>query len=139
MGRFLGIDYGKKRIGLALSDILGMMAQPFDVIESKGLNNNITNILKIAEENEVSCIVVGIPVNMNSSEGEMANIAREFAEEMKKRSDIKVELIDERLTTVQAERVLVEEANISREKRKNLRDKIAATFILQTYLDIKSN
>lgn len=139
MGRFLGIDYGKKRIGLALSDILGMMAQPFDVIESKGLNNNVDTILKIAENNEVTCIVVGIPVNMNSSEGEMAIIAREFSEELKKRTEIKVDMIDERLTTVQAERVLVEEANVSREKRKNLRDKIAATFILQTYLDIKAN
>ncbi|MFA7073799.1 MAG: Holliday junction resolvase RuvX [Endomicrobiaceae bacterium] len=139
MGRFLGIDYGKKRIGLALSDILGMMAQPFDVIESKGLNNNVDTILKIAENNEVTCIVVGIPVNMNSSEGEMANIAREFTEELKKKTEIKVDMIDERLTTVQAERVLVEEANVSREKRKNLRDKIAATFILQTYLDIKAN
>ena len=139
MGRFLGIDYGKKRIGLSLSDILGMMAQPFDVIESKGLNNNVDNVLKIAKDNEVSCIVVGVPINMNFSEGEMANIAREFVEELKKKTDILVETIDERLTTVQANRVLIEEANISREKRKNLRDKIAATFILQTYLDIKSN
>ncbi|MDD2523850.1 MAG: Holliday junction resolvase RuvX [Endomicrobiia bacterium] len=139
MGRFLGIDYGKKRIGLSLSDILGMMAQPFDVIESKGLNNNVDNILKIVKDNEVSCIVVGVPINMNSSEGEMANIAREFVEELKKKTDILVETIDERLTTVQADRVLIEEANISREKRKNLRDKIAATFILQTYLDIKAN
>ncbi len=139
MGRFLGIDYGKKRIGLALSDMLGMMAHPFDVIESKGLNNNVENILQIAKDNEVSCIVIGVPINMNASEGEMAETAREFAEELKKKTDISVEVIDERLTTVQADRVLIEEADISREKRKNLRDKIAATFILQTYLDIKAN
>ena len=139
MGRYLGIDYGKKRIGLALSDIMGIMAQPFDVIEFKGLKNNVENILKIAKEKDVSCIVIGKPVNMNATEGEMAQLAIEFAEELKKVTDIKVEMIDERLTTMQAERVLIEEANLSREKRKGIRDKLAATFILQTYLDTHSN
>ena len=81
---------------------------------------------------------MGKPVNMNATEGEMAALATEFVEELKKVTDIKVEMIDERLTTTQAERVLVEEANVSREKRKGLRDKLAATFILQTYLDIHS-
>jgi putative Holliday junction resolvase len=76
---------------------------------------------------------------MNATEGEMAQLATEFVEELRKVTDIKVEMIDERLTTTQAERVLVEEANVSREKRKGLRDKLAATFILQTYLDIHSN
>ena len=137
--RYLGIDYGKKRIGLALSDIMGIMAQPFDVIESKGIKNNVETILKIIKEKEVSCIVIGKPVNMNATEGEMAELATEFADELKKVTDIKVEMIDERLTTTQAERVLIEEANVSREKRKGIRDKLAATFILQTYLDIHSN
>ena len=139
MGRYLGVDYGKKRIGLAISDIMGIFAQPFDVIESKGLKNNIDNILKIVKEKEISCVVVGKPVNMNASEGEMTEFVTEFIEELKKVTDIKIELIDERLTTAQAERVLIEEANISREKRKGIKDKLAATFILQTYLDIHSN
>ncbi len=139
MGRYLGIDYGKKRIGLSVSDIMGIMAQPLDVIDSKGLKNNIENILKIIKEREISCVVVGNPVNMNASEGEMSKFVMEFVEELKKITDIKVEIIDERLTTAQAERVLIEEANISREKRKTIRDKLAATFILQTYLDIHSN
>jgi len=137
--RYLGIDYGKKRIGLAMSDIMGMMAQPFDVIEFKGLKNNVENILKIAKEKEVSCIVIGKPINMNGTEGEMVETINELVEELKKVTDIKIELVDERLTTTQAERVLIEEANVSREKRKGLRDKLAATFILQTYLDIHSN
>lgn len=137
--RYLGIDYGKKRIGLALSDIMGMMAQPYDVIEFKGLKNNVENILKIAKEKEVSCIVIGKPINMNGTEGEMVATINELVEELKKFTDIKIELVDERLTTTQAERVLVEEANVSREKRKGLRDKLAATFILQTYLDIHSS
>ena len=76
---------------------------------------------------------------MNGSEGEMAQTVQEFVEELKKVIDIKIEMIDERLTTTQAERILVEEANVSREKRKGLRDKLAATFILQTYLDIHSH
>lgn len=138
MGRYLGIDYGKKRIGLALSDIMGMMAQPFDVLEFKGLKNNVENILKIVKEKEVSCIVIGKPINMNGTEGEMVETIKEFVEELKKFTDIKIEMIDERLTTAQAERVLVEEGNVSREKRKGLRDKLSATFILQTYLDIHS-
>ena len=139
MGRCLGVDYGKKRIGLALSDIMGILAQPFDVIDSKGLKNNIDHILKIVEEKEISCVVVGKPVNMNASEGEMTKFVMEFVEELKKITDIKVEMIDERLTTAQAERVLIEEANISREKRKGIKDKLAATFILQTYLDLHPN
>lgn len=138
MGRILGIDYGKKRIGLAMSDIMGIIAQPFDVIESKGLQNDVAAILKIAKEKEVTCIVVGVPKNMNNTEGEMAELAKKFVEELKKQTEIQIEIMDERLTTVQAERMLTEEANISREKRKDVRDKIAATFILQTYLDIHS-
>ena len=138
MGRVLGIDYGKKRIGLAISDIMQIVAQPFDVIESKGLSNDVINVLKIAKEKEVACIVVGIPKNMNNTEGEMAEVAKTFVEELKKQTEIKIEVIDERLTTVQAERMLTEEANISRKKRKGVRDKIAATFILQTYLDMHS-
>jgi putative Holliday junction resolvase len=139
MGRFLGIDYGKKRIGLALSDIMAIFAQPFDVIESKGIKNDALNILKISKENAVSCIVIGIPMRLDTSEGAMAELTKEFIEELKKlTTEIKIDIIDERLTTVQAERMLTEEANMSREKRKNIRDKIAATFILQTYLDIKA-
>ena len=139
MGRFLGIDYGKKRIGLALSDIMAIFAQPFDVIESKGIKNDALNILKISKENSVSCIVIGIPIRLDTSEGEMAELTKEFIEELKKlTTEIKIDVIDERLTTMQAERMLTEEANMSREKRKNVRDKIAATFILQTYLDIKA-
>lgn len=139
MGRFLGIDYGKKRIGLALSDIMATFAQPFSVIESKGIKNDALAILKISKENAVSCIVIGIPMRLDTSEGEMAVLTKEFIEELKKlTTDIKIDIIDERLTTIQAERMLTEEANMSREKRKNVRDKIAATFILQTYLDIKA-
>lgn len=139
MGRILGIDYGKKRIGLALSDIMGIVAQPFNVIESKGIKNDVSSVLKISKENNVSCIVIGLPVRLDTSEGAMTEFTKEFIEELKKQADgIKIDSIDERLSTLQAERMLTEEANVSREKRKNIRDKIAATFILQTYLDINT-
>lgn len=139
MGRILGIDYGKKRIGLAISDIMGIVAQPFNVIESKGIKNDVLSVLQISKENNVSCIVIGLPVRLDTSEGEMTEFTKEFIEELKKQANgIKIDSIDERLSTLQAERMLTEEANISREKRKNIRDKIAATFILQTYLDINT-
>ena len=139
MGRILGIDYGKKRIGLALSDIMGIVAQPFNVIESKGIKNDVLSVLQISKENNVSCIVIGLPVRLDTSEGAMTEFTKEFIGELKKQADgIKIESIDERLSTLQAERMLTEEANVSREKRKNIRDKIAATFILQTYLDINT-
>lgn len=76
MGRFLGIDYGKRRIGLALSDIMGTFAQPFKVIESKGIKNDASNILQISKENSVSCIVIGIPIRLDTSEGEMAGLTK---------------------------------------------------------------
>ncbi len=139
MGRFLGIDYGKKRIGVSISDIMGIVAQPFTVIESKGIKKDAIELIKISKENSVSCIVLGVPIRLDTSEGEMAVLTKELAEELKTlTSEIKIDVIDERLTTAQAERMLTEEANMSREKRKNVRDKIAATFILQTYLDMKA-
>jgi len=139
MGRFLGIDYGKKRIGVSISDIMGIVAQPFAVIESKGIKKDAIELIKISKENSVSCIVLGVPIRLDTSEGEMAVLTKELAEELKAlTSEIKIDVIDERLTTAQAERMLTEEANMSREKRKNVRDKIAATFILQTYLDMKA-
>lgn len=134
----MGIDYGLKRMGVAMTDIMQTMAIPFDTIESLSLKENASKILEIAENNDVSIIVLGLPVNMNGSEGEMAATVRKLIEIIKSVSNnVKVELIDERLTTVQAERILINDAGISRKKRKGLKDKIAAVLILQTYLDIQ--
>ncbi|MDR3275555.1 MAG: Holliday junction resolvase RuvX [Endomicrobium sp.] len=138
MSRLMGIDYGLKRMGVAMTDIMQTMAIPFDTIESLSLKENASKILEIAENNDVSIIVLGLPVNMNGSEGEMAATVRKLIEIIKSVSNnVKVELIDERLTTVQAERILINDAGISRKKRKGLKDKIAAVLILQTYLDIQ--
>ncbi|MDR2395541.1 MAG: Holliday junction resolvase RuvX [Endomicrobium sp.] len=139
MSRIMGVDYGLKRIGIAMTDILQVVASPFAVIESVSLKKDAAKIVDIAKKNDVSCIVFGLPINMNGTQGEMAQTVRKIIEEIKLISNVDVTTIDERLTTSQAERMLVCEANVSRHKRKGLKDKIAASFILQTYLDMKSN
>jgi putative Holliday junction resolvase len=133
----MGIDYGLKRIGIAITDFLQITASPFDTIKNVSLKKNALKILEIAKNNGVSIIVLGLPLNMNGTEGKMAETVRKFIEEIKFLSDIEITTVDERLTTVQAERMLIEEADISRGKRKNLKDKIAAVLILQTYLDMQ--
>ncbi|GHT40480.1 putative pre-16S rRNA nuclease [Endomicrobiia bacterium] len=135
MSRIMGVDYGLKRIGIAMTDILHITSSPFDIIESVSIKKNTLKILEIAKTNDVSVIVFGLPVNMNGSEGEMAKTVRKVIEEIKLISSIEVTTIDERLTTAQAERILIDEGDISRRKRKGLKDKIAAALILQIYVD----
>ncbi|MDR3112217.1 MAG: Holliday junction resolvase RuvX [Elusimicrobiota bacterium] len=138
MGRILAIDYGLKRIGLATTDLLQIMANPFDVIESASIDKNVRKILEISQKNEVSEIVIGLPLNMDGSEGEMAKLVRKFIDKFRAASNIKIEPVDERLSSWQTDKILIEKANMSREKRKKVRDKIAAAIILQTYLIRKS-
>jgi putative Holliday junction resolvase len=130
----MGIDYGLRHIGIAMTDELQIIASPFGIIESTSINGNVLRILEIAKNNNVSVIVLGFPLNMNGSEGEMAEIVCKVVKEIKSFSTVKVVMVDERLTTVQAERILIDEGDISRKKRKRLKDKIAAAFILQTYM-----
>jgi len=138
MKKIMGIDYGLKRIGIAMTDFLRITASPFNAIKNVSLKKNALKILEIAKNNNVSVIVFGLPLNMNGTEGGMAETVRKFIEEIKFLSDIEVTTVDERLTTVQAERMLIGEADISRERRKGLKDKIAAALILQTYLDMQA-
>ncbi len=135
MGRILGLDYGTRRIGVALSDLLGMTAQPFVVHTRKSLKDDMLQLGVIVKEQQVTKIVVGYPINMDGSEGPLAREAKTFAEHIGKELNVPVELYDERLTTMQSERILVEEADMSREKRKLVRDKVAASILLQAYLD----
>ncbi|MCA6070973.1 MAG: Holliday junction resolvase RuvX [Endomicrobium sp.] len=135
MARLMGIDYGLKRIGIAMTDMLQITSSPFETIESVSLKKNTVRLLEIAKNNDVSVIVFGLPIKMNGTEGEMACIVRKVVEEIKSLSSIEVAMIDERLTTAQAERMLIDEGDVSREKRKGLKDKIAASLILQIYMD----
>ena len=132
--RILGLDVGQKTIGVAISDPLGFTAQGITTIRRGKKEEDIQELKKICDEYSVETIVVGLPKNMNGSIGFAGEKIMQFTELIKEEIDIKIELWDERLTTVAAHRAMLE-ADLSRGKRKKIVDKIAATYILQGYLD----
>jgi len=132
--RIMGIDYGEKRIGVAISDPLGITAQGLPTIERTNIQEDIQKILNIIREKEVGEIVVGLPKHMNNMLGEKAQAVLAFVDLIKKHVNIPVNTIDERLSTVRAHRAMLE-GNLSRKKRKDRVDMIAAQLILQNYLD----
>ncbi len=136
--RILGLDVGQKTIGVALSDPLGFTAQGITTIRREKKSKDIEEIKKICDEYKVETIVIGLPKNMNNSIGFAGEKIMEFSQLIKGEIDIKIEFWDERLTTVAAHRAMLE-ADLSRGKRKKIVDKIAATYILQGYLDRLSN
>lgn len=136
--RILGLDVGQKTIGVALSDPLGFTAQGITTIRREKKSKDIEEIKKICDEYKVETIVIGLPKNMNNSIGFAGEKIMEFSQLIKEEIDIKIEFWDERLTTVAAHRAMLE-ADLSRGKRKKIVDKIAATYILQGYLDRLSN
>ncbi|MCK5426484.1 MAG: Holliday junction resolvase RuvX [Thermodesulfovibrionia bacterium] len=129
--RRIGLDVGDKRIGVAVSDALGLTAQGINTIDRKG---SIEALKKIIAEYEVDSIIVGIPKMLNGTIGIQGEKVMEFVNELKKAISLPVTLWDERLSTLAAERALLE-ANVRRKKRKSLRDKVSAILILQNYLD----
>ena len=132
--RILGLDMGSKTIGVALSDPLGWTAQGITTIRRTKKEQDLEEVNKICNEYGVETIVVGLPKNMNGTIGEAGEKALEFAELLKEKTELPIEMWDERLTTVAAHRAMLE-ADLSRNKRKKIVDKIAATYILQGYLD----
>ena len=135
--RVMGLDYGSKTVGVAISDPLGITAQGIETIERKEenkLRKTLARIEELVKEYEVEKIVLGFPKNMNNTIGERAEKSLELKEALERRIGIPVIMWDERLTTVEAERTLME-SNVRRETRKKYVDKIAAVFILQGYLD----
>jgi putative Holliday junction resolvase len=136
MKRILALDIGQKRIGVAISDALNMTAQGLETLRRESDESAFNKIRALADEHNISKIVVGIPLNMNGSKGPSAILVEGFIEKMKKRVPVEVETVDERLTTVQGERALLE-GDVSRRKRKMSIDRIAAQLILQSYLEIK--
>lgn len=136
--RVLGLDLGEKRIGVALSDPLGWTAQGLQVIATKSsMNATMASIQEVVRQYEVERVIVGLPRNMDGSPGPGAKKAKVFAGRLSKILGIPVEMYDERLTTVAAERILLE-ADLSRTKRRKVIDKMAAAFILQGYLDAQA-
>ena len=137
-GRALGIDPGAVRIGLALSDLLGLTAQPVDHLERIGSRRDLNNIAEFCRENEVHTVVIGLPLTLAGEEGEAAVASREMAEGLSRRlPKVRIELWDERMTTVQAERVMIE-ADVKRKRRRQKIDSLAASLILQSWLDANS-
>lgn len=135
--RRLGLDYGSRTVGVAVSDPLGYTAQPLETItrkEENKLRRTLARIEELAKEYQIDEIVLGFPLNMDESEGERAQKTQEFRAMLERRTGLRVVLQDERLTTVAADEIL-QECGMPREKRKSVIDQVAAGIILQEYMD----
>ena len=134
MEKILGIDYGTKRLGIAISDALGMCAHPRDFI----VNNKqcIENILSLASNESVSSLLIGLPHRLNGDVSFMEEDIQKFITVLKTRTDLPIHTWDERLSTAQAEKLLIS-ADVKRKKRKETRDSMAASILLQSYLESK--
>lgn len=135
--RIMALDYGDVRIGIALSDVTRFLASGYENYTRVSLEKDCQHISEIVASNNVKVIVMGLPLNMDGSEGDRVKKTREFAEILSKYTDAKIEEFDERLTSVSAEKILIS-ADVSRKKRKQVLDKLSATIILQDYLDANS-
>ena len=138
MTRIMGLDVGDKTIGVALSDPMFLMAHPIETIKRKKASIDIQRLVEIIEKEDVETIVVGLPKNMNNTIGPQSMKVMSFVDLLKKQTDKEIVYEDERMTTLQSERVLID-MDVRRENRKKYIDKIAATFILQSYLDRRNN
>jgi len=136
-GRILALDLGKRRIGLALSDELGLTAQGLETLQRTNLRADLAHLAKIISERNVGMILMGNPLHMSGHEGRQAEHAREFADRLHAFTGLPVEFWDERLTTVEAQRVL-RQSGISIEKRAKAVDKLAAVILLESYLDSRN-
>lgn len=139
--RIMGLDFGSKTVGVAISDALLITAQGIEIIrrkEENKLRQTLARIEELIVQYEVAEIVLGLPKNMNATEGERVALTMEFKEKLERRTGLPVHMWDERLTTVAADKAMME-AGVRRENRKDYVDMIAATLILQGYLDRRNN
>ncbi len=135
MKRYLSLDVGDATVGIAVSDLLGMTAQGVETIRRKSLVDDLARLKELMDQYETRSLVLGLPKNMNGTQGERCDVVRNFAEEIRKMvPDVEIVFWDERLSTVAAARSLIE-ADVSRKKRRKIIDKMAAVFILQGFLD----
>lgn len=136
MERILGLDIGDKTIGVAVSDSLGFTAQGVTTIKRFSNKEDYAKLKEFIDEYDIKKVVVGLPINMNGTLGPQSEKTVKFATKLKNKYKVDIIYQDERMTTVSAERILIE-GNVRRENRKKYIDKIAAVFILQNYLDSK--
>ena len=134
--RYLGLDLGTKTLGLAISDRLGTISSPYKVLRYKDVNLLIDELIEIIEKEKVNELVLGLPKNMNGSLGFAAERSMNFKELLEQKINIPIHLVDERLSTMEAEKILIS-ADVRREKRKKVIDGMAASIILDTYLKMK--
>jgi putative Holliday junction resolvase len=134
VARILAVDYGEKRIGLAVSDELGITASPLMTLVTRSDDETVRQIAQLASKLRVTQIVVGLPRRTDAQEGEMERKVKAFAEKLRQAVSVPVVLFDERFTTRIAEQVLLE-ADLSRRKRKQVRDRLAAVILLQSFLE----
>jgi putative Holliday junction resolvase len=138
-GRILALDLGDARIGLALSDPLGITAQPAGKVDTRGRAADLERIRSIVEEHDAVVVVVGLPLHLSGESGPRAEQAREFARRLAQAAPgVSVELWDERLTTAEAERAMIA-GNVRRRRRREVIDSLSAVLILQSYLDARSS
>lgn len=137
-GRIMGLDVGDKTIGVAVSDLMGLTAQGVKTVKRVGKKKDIEELKAIIKERQVTKIVSGLPKNMNGTLGPQGEKVIKFCELLEQETEIKVEYWDERLSTVAAERTLIQ-GNVRRENRKSVIDMVAAVIILQGYLDRQRN
>jgi putative holliday junction resolvase len=133
-GRVLALDLGKRRIGLALSDELGITAQGLETLERSNIREDLARLAQLASEKNVALILMGNPLHMSGHEGRQAEYARDFGERLREATGLPIEYRDERLTTVEAQRVL-RQSGISIQKRAKAVDRLAAVILLESYLD----
>ena len=136
MYKIMGIDYGDARTGVAISDLLCSIVGSTCVVPSRNVEKALADIVKLAKDNSVGEIVVGLPKNMNGTEGPRAELCREFAEKLREATGLSVTMWDERRTTVEAHNILSQH-NYHGKKRKNTVDAVAASLILEGYLAFK--
>src|SRR6202163_3772299 len=132
MGRILALDLGKRRIGLAISDELGITAQGLETLQRIRVREDVAKLAQLVRERNVSLILMGNPVNMSGREGRQSDYARDFGERLRAATGVDVKLWDERLTTVEAQRVL-RQSGISLQKRTQAVDRLAAVILLESY------
>ena len=132
--RVMALDYGDVRIGIALSDVTRFLASGLENYTRVNLEKDCLHIADLIKNNNVKVVVLGLPLNMDGTAGVRVDKTKQFAEELQKYTDAKIEYLDERLTSVSAEKILIS-ADVSRKKRKKVLDKLSATIILQDFLD----
>lgn len=136
--RIIGLDVGTKTIGVAVSDIMGWTAQGITTVKRSDPDSDVAEIKKLIDEFEAEQVMIGLPLNMNGSAGPSVDMVRQFGDQLKAEISIPIVYRDERMSTMAAERYLLE-GDVSRKKRKKVIDKMAAVFVLQGYLDYLAN